>query len=105
MTTAALMGRAIAEVWNGGSWLRAAGTYLAVVFLHGVWNTFSVLSGFGQFFTDSSFLHQMLNLLGKASMVFMVLLTVAFLLLLWLSNRQLSRAAVVESMGISAPPV
>lgn len=105
VTTAALMGRAIAEVWNGGGWLRAVGTYLGVVFLHSVWNTFSVLSGFGQFFTDSSFLHQMLNLLGKASVVFMVLLTAVFLFLLWFSNRQLSRAAVVESINISAPPV
>lgn len=105
VTTTALMGRAIAEVWNGGSWLRAVGTYLAVVLMHGAWNTFSVLSGFGQFFTDSTFLHQLLFLLGKASVVFMVLLTAGFLLLLWYSNRQLSRAAVVESMGISAPTV
>ncbi len=105
VATTALMGRAIAEVWNGGGWLRTLGTYLFVVVLHGLWNTFSVLSGFGQFFTDSSFLHQTLFLLGKVSVVFLVLLTAGFLSLLWYSNRQLSRAAVVESMDISAPSV
>jgi hypothetical protein len=104
ISTTALMGRAIAQVWDGGGGLRLAGSYLLVVAMHAFWNTFSVLSGFGGFFSGSGLFSQTVRVLGQVSPVMLALLAGGFLLLLWDTNRRLSRAGVVESGGNSTAP-
>jgi hypothetical protein len=102
ISTTALMGRAIAEVLGGKGGLRLAGSYLLVVGMHALWNTFSVLSGFGEFFTGAGLFPQVVRVLGQISPVMLALLASGFLLLVWVSNRQLSRAVVVKSADDSA---
>ena len=46
ITTSALMGAAIVQVWNDRRYPRLVGTYLLAVTLHGLWNTFALLFTF-----------------------------------------------------------
>jgi len=46
--TTGLMGWALAQAWQkSGSWVKLGGVYLAAVVIHGVWNFFGLLMGFG----------------------------------------------------------
>jgi hypothetical protein len=95
VTTAGLMGWALASAWGKGQYLKLGLTYLLAVGIHGVWNTFGLLLGLAPQFSSTAapisipFAAQM----GTIAPIVLGILMAVLLLLLAFSNRRL-RATV-----------
>ncbi|NLG99604.1 MAG: PrsW family intramembrane metalloprotease [Chloroflexi bacterium] len=96
ITTTALVGLAMARAWGGGSYLRLALVYFFAVFLHGLWNGLSVLSGLAPFLQDFPGELFILGNIALISPVLLGILVVALFALLWSVNHKLQRAEAVR---------
>lgn len=89
ITTAALVGWALALAWRDGSYLRLGLTYLLAVTLHGLWNGLSILAGLGKLPINASSGLNFLGILAQITPYAIGLLVVFLFALLWNSNRVL----------------
>lgn len=96
ITTTALVGLAMARAWGGGSYLRLALIYFFAVFLHGLWNALSVLSGVTTLMQDVPGELLILENISLISPVLLGVLVVALFVLLWSVNHKLQRAEAVK---------
>jgi hypothetical protein len=93
ISTAALMGLALAEAWQSGRYLRLGVTYFGVVVAHGLWNAFSVLNGLSEILAGTSGLVQNLYQIGQAAPYGLGLLALGMLLTLLMNNYRLRNQA------------
>jgi hypothetical protein len=96
ISTAALMGLALAEAWQSSRYLRLGVTYFCVVLVHGLWNAFSVLNGLGEILAGTSGLVQTLYQIGQAAPYGLGLLALGLLLTLLINNYRLRGQVVLR---------
>jgi hypothetical protein len=90
MTTAGLMGWALASAFKDGRYLRLVTSFLLAVTLHGLWNGITVLMAVAPWLTADTFLKS----LGQVAPFGLVLLMGTLLLILLGWNRILKRQAI-----------
>lgn len=95
ITTSGLMGMAIYLAWRERRYLRLLGTYLLVVLLHGVWNAAAITVSFSElslmYMQADGYLP--LKWIAKGGVVILVM---ALLALLIVTNRKLRQAAATQ---------
>jgi hypothetical protein len=87
--TAALMGRALAQAWHSSQYLRAGLTYFSVAAIHGLWNAFSVLSGYADLLEGKTGLLNLLSRLGAIGPYLLGLIAVGMFLAILSTNLRL----------------
>ncbi|HEX9019311.1 MAG TPA: PrsW family glutamic-type intramembrane protease [Anaerolineaceae bacterium] len=92
ITGSALVGEGLAIAWQDGKYLQLVWRYLLAVALHGLWNGFSILSGFGAVISGVSG--------GVGWLVATVALAIAIFVILWSSNHRLQ--TITASQAITA---
>jgi hypothetical protein len=90
MTTAGLMGWALASAFKNGSYLRLTASFLLAVALHGMWNALTMLIVVGPMLNGNGFLKS----LGQVAPFGLILLMAVLLLILFGWNRILKRQIV-----------
>lgn len=89
ITTAALMGKALAEAWRSNKYWQLGLNYLAVMLIHSLWNAFSILYGLGSTFVGQPGLVQFVQPISQASPYLLVALSVGMFLTLVIVNFRL----------------
>jgi hypothetical protein len=92
ITTAALMGWAIASAWQSKSFWCLVLAYIGAVAVHGVWNAFSLGSGLAQVLLPVPSLANVLSIFCVAGLVILAGCFVGFL---WAANRRFNAVAPV----------
>lgn len=90
----ALTGWGLAVAWSEKKYLGLGAIYLVSVFLHGLWNTFSLLLAFEPFLGTSSINNSPLTTLPSISPLILLTLTIFLIIMLAGSNRLLRRSQV-----------
>jgi hypothetical protein len=107
-TNGALMGLALANVLKPGpipveNYIRLGLTYFLTTTLHGLWNAFSILSGFGPLMPVQAGLSDWIKTIGSHSAVGLTVMVVIFLLILWFTNFNLRRAPAGSDSDLMTP--
>lgn len=106
-TTTALMGWALASAWKKETYLQLGAAYLLASLLHGLWNGISILTGFSAAINNPPADLRFLLNAAKAGPFAIGGLVIVLFLLLWGSNRALSRSVepveVPENVGPFKP--
>jgi len=89
ITTTALVGWALANAWETGSYIRLGLTYLLSAGLHGLWNALSVLSGLGAQVENPPESMRFLIGLSQSAPAGIIVLGLALFFLLWGGNRMM----------------
>jgi hypothetical protein len=86
-----LVGWGLASAWHDRKYINLVLSYLTAVFLHGLWNVFSLLSGLVSFFTPAQTAQNLEGFirLGQIGPLALVVLIVVLFLILVGSNRRL----------------
>ena len=88
ITTSALVGRAMAEAWSKGAYLRLGATYLLAVALHGLWNSVSILGGVASVLSPATTGLRFLVLISQATPYIIIILVALLFALLWSNQPQ-----------------
>jgi len=96
VTTAGIIGWALARTWSDGYFMRAVLAYLAAVALHGLWNLVSLSIGLAPFLPVRSVSLPAGLQAGWLAPALLVILTVVLLVILIGLNRSLSLRAAEE---------
>jgi len=101
ITTSALIGGGIISAFREKRYLRLFTTYLLAVLLHGIWNFLALANSFSAILNtyEESDLYQTIT---TSSAIGLVILTIALIIILVLSNRRLPKP-VSEGMPSSIP--
>jgi len=99
--TAALMGRALAEAWRTSHYLRAGLTYFAVAAIHGLWNAFSVLSGYTDLLAGKTGLLNLLYRLGTVAPYMLALIAIGMFLAILSTNLRLRASSTADAAATS----
>lgn len=91
ITTAAIVGRAMALAWRDRTYLRLFLSYLGAAALHGTWNGLAVLTGFSAVLENPPANLRVLYEITKIAPFGVILLAVVLFFLLVGINRQLNR--------------
>jgi hypothetical protein len=91
ITTSALIGWALANAWKNGAYLRLGLAYLLAVFLHGLWNALSIMSGLAGTLNNPPAALQPLTSLARVAPVGVAVLALLLFVVLWGSNSYLQR--------------
>lgn len=91
ITASALVGRAMAEAWSKGAYLRLGATYLLAVALHGLWNSLSILSSVASVLKPITPDLRFLMFVSQATPYAITILLALLFGLLWSSHRSLIR--------------
>lgn len=102
VTTSALMGMAIFLAWRQRRYLRLLGTYLLVVFLHGVWNAAAIMVSFSALSVEYIQKDEFLPMQWFSTALLVVLIGI-LLALLMMNNRQLRQAAAAQPIETALP--
>ncbi len=98
--TAGLMGAALIYAWQSGKYWRLVLTYLSVVLIHGLWNFFSLWSGFYSFIAPTPVALPVNNsLLGYISPLGLGILVIGMLAILISQNARLRKAPAFQAPG------
>ncbi len=93
ITTAALMGGALAQAWHSRRYERLGWTYLLVVALHGLWNLLALTSGLARVLDPVQPLKEVLALADRLSPVALLVLALALFWLLAIERTAVNRGA------------
>lgn len=99
IVTSAMMGAAIVGAVRERKVLRLAGIYAASIFLHGLWNAFSILNSLGEV-AKMTAPDSLLAMLGAFSPYGLGAVTVALLVIVILSQRGIPVAAAAPTDGL-----
>lgn len=100
ITTAALVGWAMANAWHSGAYLRLGATYLLAVALHGLWNGLSIISGLAAILNPLPASLVSLVYLSRAAPFILAALVLLFIILLWANNRVLALTSSSDPVRI-----
>ncbi|BAJ65114.1 PrsW family glutamic-type intramembrane protease [Anaerolinea thermophila] len=95
ITTAALMGGALAQAWQSRRYERLGLMYLLVVGLHGLWNLLALTSGLARVLEPSQPLRDILSLADRLSPFALLVLALALFWLLAIERTAVNRAGAV----------
>ncbi len=89
--TSALIGWALASAWQNGAYLRLGLTYMLAVFLHGLWNGLTILTGLGSALDTPPANLRLLTNLARIAPIGVAILGLGMFGVLWRSNYYLRR--------------
>jgi len=103
ITTAALMGGALAQAWHSRRYERLGWTYLLAVALHGLWNLLALTSGLARVLDPVQPLKEVLALADRFSPVALLVLALALFWILAIERTAVNRAAASSALAPENP--
>jgi hypothetical protein len=102
----ALMGWALVDAWHNRKFLKLGLTYLAVIFIHGLWNAASLCYGLGSLKDSAPDLPAWVGMLSTLSIGIMIALTAIMLIVTVVMNFKLRHSAIpaaIEAVEVATP--